>query len=313
MLRFTLRRLVSGVILLFVISTLAYLLLYLGAGDVGRRILGPTATAATVDLKNQQLGLDQPLVVRYLDWLRGAVTGDFGTSWFTNQPVTAAISSRLAVTLSLVIGATILSAIVAIVLGVWAARRRGAADRVVQVVSVLGFAIPGFLIAIALVNVFALGLHWFKPTGYVQLATSFPGWAASVTLPVVALAIGSIAAISQQIRGGVIDALRQDWVRTLRSRGLSENRIVYKHVLRNAGGPALAVLAVQFVGLLGGAVIIEQVFAIPGLGQVSVTATSQGDVPLVMGLVVAIGAIVVIVNLVIDLVQGFLNPKARLS
>jgi len=313
MLSFTLRRLVSGVILLFVISSLAYLLLYLGAGNVGRRILGSQASEATVALKNQQLGVDEPLITRYLSWLAHAVTGDFGTSWFTSQPVDQTITSRLAVTISLVIGATILSGVIATVLGVWAARRRGWADRVVQVVSVLGFAIPGFLIAIFLVNVFALGLGWFKPTGYVQIATSFSGWLGSVTLPIVALSIGAIAAIVQQVRGSVIDALRQDWVRTLRSRGLSENRVVFKHVLRNAGGPALAVLAVQFVGLVGGAVIVEQIFAIPGLGQVSVTATSQGDVPVVMGLVVAIGAIVVIVNLLIDLIQGFLNPKARVS
>lgn len=313
MLRFTIRRLVSGVILLFVISSLAYLLLYLGAGDVGRRILGPQASAETVALKNEQLGVDQPLLTRYLDWLGHAVTGDFGTSWFTFQPVDEAITSRLAVTISIVIGATILSGLIAIALGVWAARRRGWADKLVQVIAVLGFAIPGFLIAIFLVNVFALNLHWFRPTGYVQIGTSFTGWLGSVTLPILALSIGAIAAIVQQVRGSVIDALRQDWVRTLRSRGLSENRVIFKHVLRNAGGPALAVLAVQFIGLLGGAVIVEQIFAIPGLGQVSVVATSQGDVPLVMGLVVAIGTIVVLVNLVIDLLQGFLNPKARVS
>jgi peptide/nickel transport system permease protein len=299
--------------LLFAISTLAYFLLYLGAGDIGRRILGPTASAATVALKNKQLGLDQPVVERYIAWLGHAVTGDFGASWFTNQPVVGAITTRLAVTLSLVLGATVISAVIAVVLGVWAARRRGAADRTVQVVSVLGFAVPGFLIAIALVNVFALGLHWFHATGYVPFTTDPAGWVATVTLPVVALAIGSVAAVAQQIRGSVIDALRQDWVRTLRSRGLTENRVLFKHVLRNAGGPALAVLAVQFIGLLGGAVIIEQVFAIPGLGQVSVTATTQGDVPLVMGLVVATGSIVVVVNLVIDLAQGFLNPKARVA
>ncbi|MEN2740872.1 ABC transporter permease [Microbacterium sp. X-17] len=313
MLRFTVRRLVSGVILLFVISSAAFLLLNLGAGDVGRRILGPAATDATVTLKNQQLGLDQPVFTRYVEWLTGALRGDFGSSWFTNQPVDQAIFSRLAVTLSLVIGATIASGVIATVLGVWAARRRGWADKLVQVIAVLGFAIPGFLIAIFLVNVFALNLHWFKPTGYVQMSSSFPGWMSSVTLPIVALSIGAIAAIVQQVRGSVIDAQRQDWVRTLRSRGLSENRIVYKHVLRNAGGPALAVLAVQFIGLLGGAVIVEQIFAIPGLGQISVSATAQGDMPLVMGLVVAVGALVVIVNLLIDLIQGFLNPKVRVS
>ncbi|SDY60738.1 ABC transporter permease [Herbiconiux ginsengi] len=313
MLRFTVRRLVSGVILLFVISSVAFLLLNLGAGDVGRRILGPAATADTVALKNEQLGVSEPVIGRYFDWLGHALTGDFGTSWFTSQSVEQAIFSRLAVTLSIVIGATVVSGVIATVLGVWAARRRGWADKLVQVIAVLGFAIPGFLIAIFLVNVFALNLHWFKPTGYVQMSASFTGWLSSVTLPIAALSIGAIAAIVQQVRGSVIDAQRQDWVRTLRSRGLSENRIVYKHVLRNAGGPALAVLAVQFIGLVGGAVIVEQIFAIPGLGQISVSATAQGDVPLVMGLVVVVGALVVIVNLLIDLIQGFLNPKVRVS
>lgn len=299
--------------LLFAVSSVAFLLLNLAAGDVGRRILGPQASAETVALLNEKLGVNQPVVTRYLDWLASAVTGDFGSSWFTSQPVDQAIFSRLAVTLSIVVGATLLSGVVAVALGVWAARRRGWADKLVQVIAVLGFAIPGFLIAIFLVNVFALNLEWFKPTGYVQMSTSFTGWLSSVTLPVIALSIGAIAAIVQQVRGSVIDALRQDWVRTLRSRSLSENRIVFKHVLRNAGGPALAVLAVQFIGLVGGAVIVEQIFAIPGLGQISVTATAQGDVPLVMGLVVAVGALVVIVNLLIDLIQGFLNPKVRVS
>jgi peptide/nickel transport system permease protein len=313
MLRFVLRRLLSGVILLFVVSSLAYLLLYLGAGDIARQILGVSATQEQVVAKTAQLGLDQPLIPRYFNWLGHALTGDFGASWFTSQPVVAAISSRLAVTLSLVIGTTIVTAVVGTALGVWAARKRGAADRLVQIVSVLGFAIPGFLIAIFLVNIFALNLKLFKPTGFVQLSVSFPGWLSTVTLPIIALSIGAIASIAAQVRGSVIDTMRQDWVRTLRSRGLSENRVLYRHVLRNAGGPALAVLAVQFVGLLGGAIIVEQIFAIPGLGPIATNSTAQGDIPLVMGLVVVTAAIVVIVNIVIEILHGFLNPKARIS
>lgn len=313
MIRFIGRRLLSGIVLLFVISSVAFLLLYLGAGDTARTILGPSATQATVLQKKHELGLDRPLVTQYLDWLGNALHGNFGASWFSGQPVEQAITSRLSVTISLVIGATVISAIVSILLGVVAAMRGGWVDRLVQVIAVLGFAVPGFLVALALVNAFALHLHLFKPTGYVPLGTSPSGWLSSVTLPVIALAIGAIAGVAQQVRGSVSDALRQDWVRTLRSRGIGERRVVLKHVLRNAAGPALAVLAVQFVGLLGGAVIVEQVFSIPGLGQVSVTATGQGDVPLVMGLVVAVGAIVVLVNLVLDLLQGWLNPKARLA
>ncbi|MBO0985570.1 ABC transporter permease [Rathayibacter sp. SD072] len=313
MTRFILRRVISGIILVVLISIVAYALLYLGGGDIARRILGQNATPEAVAQRAAQLGLDQPIWLQYASWLGQAVTGNLGNSWFTGQPVTAAISTRLTVTLSLVVGATVISAVVAVVLGVWAAVRRGWADKLVQLVSILGFAIPGFLIALGLVTVFAINLRWFKPTGYVNFTDSPSGWIATVTLPILALAIGGIAGVAQQVRGSVIDALRQDYVRTLRSRGIPASRVVFQHVLRNAGGPALAVLAVQFIGLLGGAVIVEQIFAIPGLGQVAVTATTQGDIPLVMGLVLVTAIIVVIVNLLIDLAQGWLNPKVRLS
>ena len=313
MIRFILRRLVSGVILIFVISIVAFGLLYIGSGDIARRILGQNATQEIVDRKAAELGLNRPLYEQYWDWLTSAVQGDFGRSWFSGQLVTQGVTSRLAVTLSIVIGATLIAAIISVVIGVLAATRRGWIDRGLQFTSVLGFAIPGFLIALGLVLVFSINLKWFKATGYIPITTSFSGWMSSVTLPVIALAIGTIAAVAQQVRGSVIDALERDYVRTLRSRGLGMGRVVAKHVLRNAGGPALAVLAVQFVGLLGGAVIIEQIFALPGLGQLAVQATVQSDIPIVMGLVIVTASIVVIVNLLIDLAQAALNPKVRLS
>ena len=313
MIRFILRRLVSGVILIFVISIVAFGLLYIGSGDIARRILGQNATQEIVDRKAAELGLNRPLYEQYWDWLTSAVQGDFGRSWFSGQLVAQGVSSRLAVTLSIVIGATLIAAIISVVIGVLAATRRGWIDRGLQFTSVLGFAIPGFLIALGLVLVFSINLKWFKATGYIPITTSFSGWMSSVTLPVIALAIGTIAAVAQQVRGSVIDALERDYVRTLRSRGLGMGRVVAKHVLRNAGGPALAVLAVQFVGLLGGAVIIEQIFALPGLGQLAVQATVQSDIPIVMGLVIVTASIVVIVNLLIDLAQAALNPKVRLS
>jgi len=313
MLGFILRRLVSGVVLIFVISVIAYTLLYLGGGDIARRILGQSATPDTVAKKAAELGLDRPLPVQYLDWLTSAFQGDLGRSWFTGQLVSTGVTSRLAVTLSIVIGATLIAAIVSIILGVLAARRGGWIDNVVQFISVIGFAIPSFLIALVLVIAFAINLRLFKATGYIPITTSFSGWVASVTLPIIALAIGAIATVAQQVRGSVVDAMSKDYVRTLRSRGLGTNRVIYKHVLRNAGGPALAVLAVQFIGLLGGAVIIEQIFALPGIGQLAVQATTSGDIPIVMGVVIATAIIVVIVNLLIDLAQAALNPKVRLS
>ena len=309
---FIARRLISGAVLLVVITTLAFLLLYAGGGDIARKIMGDQATQEAVAQEARELALNRPVLSQYSDWLRHAVQGDLGVSWFNGQQVTRAVTTRLSVTLSLVIGAITVAALLAILLGVTAALRRGWADRVIQVGAVIAQAIPNFLVALFLVLVFAINLKLFRATGYVQPATNIGRWINSITLPVAALCIGSTASVTQQIRGSVIDTLRQDYVRTLRARGLSFRRTIFKHVLRNAGGPALAVLAVQFVGMLGGAVIIEQVFAIPGLGQISVLATQQGDIPLVMGLVLVMAVIVVIVNLAIDLIQGWLNPKVRL-
>lgn len=310
---FIARRLVSGVLLILAISVLAFALLYANSENIARRILGQNASAELVAQKTQELGLDRPLWQQYLDWLGGAIHGDFGRSWFTGELVATGVTSRFAVTLSIVLGATILAAIVGVLLGILAATRGGSVDRTVQVLSVLGFAIPGFLVALGLVLLFSIQLGWFKATGYIPLTTSFTGWLSSVTLPVIALAIATIVVVAQQVRGSVTDALGRDYVRTLRSRGLSTRRVVAKHVLRNAGGPALAVLAVQFIGLLGGAVIVEQVFAIPGLGQLAVSSTVKADIPMVMGLVIATALIVVVVNLLIDLAQAALNPKVRLS
>ncbi|MEV7394428.1 MULTISPECIES: ABC transporter permease [unclassified Streptomyces] len=313
MLGFVLRRLVAGVVLVVTLTTATFFLLYLSGGNIARRILGQQATQSTVLAKRHELGLDRPVLTQFGDWVTHALHGDFGSSWFSGQPVVDGITERVPVTLSLVIGATVLSAIVAVILGVVAATRRGWADRIVQILSVLGFAIPGFLLALGLVLLFAIKIHMFKPTGYTAFSDSPQQWLSAITLPVVALSLGPIAGVAAQVRGSVIDELRQDYVRTLRSRGLSERRVVFKHVLRNAAGPALSVLAVQFVGLLGGAVIVEQIFAIPGLGQLSVNATGQGDMPIVMGMVIATAVIVVLVNLAVDLLQGWLNPKVRVS
>jgi peptide/nickel transport system permease protein len=313
MITFLLRRLAAGVVLIVAIAIATFCMLYASGGDIARRILGPSASAEAVAQRTHELGLDRPLLLQFGDWAGSALRGDFGTSWFTSEPVANTIMSRLGVTLTLVVVATVLTAVVSVALGTLAARRGGLADSIVQVLAVVGFAVPNFLVAIGLVSAFALTLHWFAPTGYVPFTDDPVGWLRTATLPIIALALGSIAGVTQQVRGSMLDALGRDYVRTLRSRGLSENSVVFKHVLRNAAGPALAVLAVQFVSLFGGAVIVEQMLAIPGLGQTSVTATSQGDMPTVMGLVLATAAIVVVVNLVVDALQGVLNPKVRLS
>lgn len=311
MLKLIAKRLGTGVVLLFVISTLTFLLLVWGSGNIGRNILGVNASQEQVAAKNIELGLDQSISRQYADWLNGAVRGDFGRSWFGGESVTTALTNRLRVTLTIVTGAVLIGAIASVILGVTAAVRGGGTDRAVQAVGLVGFAIPGFLIAFALVAVFSLKLGWFGATGYVRPSESITGWLRSVSLPILSLSLASVASVSLQIRSAVKDSLGLDYVRTLRSRGLSSRRVLFKHIMRNASGPALAILGLQFIGLLGGAVIIERVFAIPGLGQVAVTSTQQGDIPLVMGLVVVMAVIVVVVNLAVDLTTAWLNPKAR--
>jgi peptide/nickel transport system permease protein len=313
MLLFLLRRLLAGLVTLVTLCVVAFFLLYLGTGDTARNIVGRTAAQEIVDRKQAELGLDRPLPVQFADWAVHTLQGDLGRSWFSGQPVLDALASRLPVTLSLTIGAVLVSAVLAVLLGALAAGRRGWIDRLVQVLSVTGAAIPGFLVALVLAVVFAITLRWFPATGYIKPTESVFGWLSTIALPIVALAIGATASVAQQVRGSMIDALRLDYVRTLRARGLPRSRVVYRHVLRNAAGPALSLLGLQFVVLFGGAVVVEQVFSLPGLGQSAVSATAQGDLPLVMGIVIVTALLVVVVNLVVDLAQAWLNPKVRLA
>lgn len=313
MLKYVLKRLGAGAVLLLVISSLTYFFLMLSGTGVARRLLGERATEEQVALKAQELGLDQPFLVRFFGWLTDALQGNLGRSWFSGEVVSTAIATRLPVTLSLVIGTTLVTAILAVALGVTAAVRRGWVDRVLQVFTLLGFALPGFWIALVLVRYFAIDLGWFPATGFISLSTSTGGWLSTVALPIAALSVGGVAGTAQQIRSSVISTLQQDYVRTLNSRGLSPARVIGRHVLRNASGPALTVLALQFVGLLGGAVIVEQIFALPGLGLLAINATTRGDIPIVMGVVVVMAVLVILVNLAMDILNGWLNPKARIA
>ncbi|HJW00101.1 MAG TPA: ABC transporter permease [Arthrobacter sp.] len=313
MINFLARRLLSGVVLILVITTIAYALIYSNAGNAARNILGESATAEDVAAKAQELGLDRPLHQQYFDWFSRAIGGDLGVSWFTNEPVSTLLANRLPVTLSMVILAVLVTAIISAILGVTAAVRGGWLDRLLQVVSVIGFSLPNFWVALVLVVLFAVAVPIFPATGYVPASESLSGWFLALILPVTALVLGGIASAAQQIRGAVIDVLDMDYVRTLRARGLSSSSVLLKHVLRNAAPPALTVLSLQFIALLGGAVVIERVFAIPGMGTLTINSSFQGDVPALMGVVVALVILVVIVNLVIDLANGWINPKARLQ
>ncbi|MER7555591.1 ABC transporter permease [Nocardioides sp. NPDC126508] len=313
MLAFLLRRLVSGVALVFVTATVTFFLTGMTGSDPARRILGPTATLAEVSAKRTELGLDRPLPQRYLDWLGGTLHGDLGMSWFTNQPVTTLVADALPVTMSIVVSAIVLTALLSIVLGVVAAVRGGWVDSSLQVLSVVGFAIPNFLVGLLLSVVFAVQLGLFPAIGYTPFAESPAGWVSSLTLPAIALAVGAVATVSTQTRGSLLDVLDRDYIRTLRSRGLPARSILLKHALRNAAPASLTVLSLQFIALISGAVVIEKVFGLNGIGERATSAAGQGDVPLVLGVVLLVVTLVVIVNLLADLLLGWLNPKVRIA
>lgn len=310
---FILRRLLSGALLLLVISALTYFLLFFSSKNIAINLLGDAATVEQIAAKEVELGLDQPILMRYANWLGEAVTGNLGTSWFSSEEIGPMLLGRLPVTLTLVIVTIVLSGIVATILGMTAAVRGGFIDRLVQILGVAGFAIPGFVLAIFLVSFFAIQLFLFPATGWVPFSEDPNMWFQSLVLPVTALLIGTVASSAQQFRSAMKAILEKDWVKTLRSRGLSESEILFKHVLRASAPAGLTILSLQFVGMLGGAVIIEQIFALPGLGFLALQSTGVGDTPVVMGVVVVTVIVVILVNLTVDLLNGWLNPKVRVQ
>lgn len=313
MITFVAKRIASGLALVFVVSSVTFFLMKASGSNPVRTLLGINATDEQIAQKTIELGLDRPVIIQYLSWLGGILRGDFGISWVNSEPVSTSLLNKLPVTLSLAITATAVAVIVGVALGIAAVRLGPVIDRVLQVLVILGAAVPAFWLALILSTTFAVQLRIFPAGGYVPLTESVTGWMTSITLPVTALVLGAAAALAQQVRNSMLDVFQQDFVRTLRSRGLSPTRILLVNVLRNASGSALAVVSLQFIGLLSGAIIIEQVFALPGIGAMAVAATSVSDVPVILGIVVVSVIVVVVVNLIVDIAYGWLNPKVRIA
>jgi peptide/nickel transport system permease protein len=307
------RRCVMAVPLLFVVSALTFILVSLTPGNAAEEILGTSATPDEYAAFNRALGLNLPLYEQYWNWLRRALTGDLGQSIFTGQPVTQAIGQRIPVTLSLLIGALLVSVVIGVGLGVFSALRGGAAGRAVDTLALIGFSLPAFWVGAELIVIFAVWQHWFPATGYVAITDSPAGWLRSLVLPVVSLSLYGIAATAKQTREAMLDVLASEYIRMARANGISPRSIVFRHALRNASLRVVTVLGIQAVGLLGGTVLVENVFALPGLGSLMVTAATQHDLPVVAGMVVYFTLIVVVINLVTDLAYAWLNPRVRIQ
>lgn len=307
------RRVVGAIPLLFIVSFLVFLLLDLMPGDAAAALAGENASAEKIQETRERLGLDESLLVRYVDWVSGAIHGDLGQSLFSSQSVTSTILERLPVTLSLTFLAMVLVVTVGMPLGILAARRPNSPlDRLLSAFASVSMSLPPFVTGLLLMIIFAVTLAWLPATGYVEIAQGgLGGWLRNLILPSIAVAAVPIAEIARQTRGALVDTLGTDYIRTVRAKGVRERDVLLRHALKNAGVPIATVLGLQVNRLLAGSVTVEFVFAMPGFGALAVNAVVQRDVPIILGVVMVSAVIVVVVNVMTDLSYGLFNPRLR--
>jgi peptide/nickel transport system permease protein len=309
--RTLLRRLILSIPLLFVVTVLTFVVTGLTPGSVAATILGTNATPAKIAALNQQLGLNQPTLVQYWHWLDHAVHGNLGTSVLTGESVTSILGNALPLTLSLIVGAVLVAVVVGIPLGVLSAQRAKSGGQVVDALSLVGYAVPNFFLGLIFGYLFSNVLNWFPAAGFTPLTQSFTGWLTSIVLPVATIGIPGAALLARQTRQSMLDVLGRDYIRSLRARGLPERSIIYKHALRNALGNVVTLLGIYVVGLLLATTLVENVFAMQGIGTVAVSATSQHDLPVLEGAALYFTIVVVIAFVLVDLTRAWLNPKLR--
>ena len=311
MIRFALGRLVSLTASLIVASIVIFAVVEVIPGDPAAFMLGVNARPDTIAALRAEMGLDEPLVARYAAWVGGMVQGDFGMSWTYKTPVATLIADRIWVSLPLAIYALALSTLVAFPAGIYAASRRGGAgDTAIMGATQLGVAIPNFWFAMILVLIFAINLRWFSAGG-------FPGWAdpfaaiKALTLPAIALALPQAAILARVMRSSLLDMLGEDFMRTARAKGLTHRQALWRHALRNALIQVLTIIGLQFSFLLAGAIIIEQVFFLPGLGRLIFQAISARDLIVVESVVMLLVFTVIMVNFIVDLTYAAVDPRLR--
>jgi ABC-type dipeptide/oligopeptide/nickel transport system permease component len=286
------------------VVTLVFVVLRVIPGDPAIQLAGDTAQRQDVEAVRRELGLDRPMGVQYLDYLRRVATGDLGVSFRTRSPVSAEIAARLGATLELAGAATVLTAVVGILAGAAAAhRRRGTLDNLLLAGGVFGLSLPSFWVGLVLIWLFAVQWHLLPVGGRGGLET--------LVLPAVSLALGPTAIMARTVRATMVDVLREDYVRTARAKGLPERVVLFSHALRNALLPAITLVGLNFGALLGGAVIVEAVFSWPGLGQLLLAALQTRDFPVIQGVTLALGVLFMLANLLVDLSYAVVDPRIR--
>ncbi len=306
------RRVLATIPVMLLVALFVFSLLYIAPGDPAAIIAGDQATPEDVDRIRASLGLDRPFLVRFLEWLWHVLQGDLGTSIFTNLPVTHMIAQRIEPTLALMLLTLILSLSVAIPMGVVAAWKHGTwIDRAVMCLAVFGFSTPVFVVGYLLAYVFALWLDWLPVQGYTPIAQGFLPFIRNLILPAVSLGLIYIALIARITRATMLEVLSQDYVRTARAKGVAQKQILFVHALKNAAVPIVTVVGIGVALLIGGAVVTESVFAIPGLGRLTVDAILRRDYPVIQGVVLLFSFLYVLVNLGVDLLYTLFDPRIR--
>lgn len=314
MLAYTLKRIVSLLPVLLVISIFIFLLAYITPGDPAAILLGMDATPADAAALNRRLGLDKPLVERYLIWMGNLLKGDMGTSYFMHQPVSRAIAEHLGPTLTLSLIAQLIAILTAIPAGLMAAEKRGSRiDGLLRTLSLFGVATPGFLLGLFLMLIFAVSLRWLPVAGYAPLSRGFWEHIRYFILPGVSLGLVQSALIMRMTRSSVLDVLHRNYITTARAKGLREGRILLVHAFRTAALPVLTVIGQSFGSLITGAVVTESLFNIPGLGQLIINAIRRRDFLVIQGVALCVTLIYTGINLVTDLLYGILDPRVRLE
>jgi len=312
--RALLPRLVSTVPTLLLIVLLSFLLLDLMPGDPAATLSPEGATPEQIELRRQQLGLDQGILTRFVEYVVNVSTGDFGTSFVTGASVTEMIRPAAPVTASLAVVTMLITIVVGLAAGFAAALNRNRwLDRAITAVAGVAMGVPAFVFSLVLLVAFALNNPWLPATGYQPLSSGFGTWLSFLILPSLALATNSTAELSRQVRGAVIDTLDQDFIRTARANGLPRRSILLKHTLRNSAIPMLTVLGMQLPRIVGSAIVVESIFAMPGLGMLTINAVLGRDIPTVQAIVLITGVVVLLSNLVIDFSYPLINPRLRVQ
>jgi peptide/nickel transport system permease protein len=306
------RRLLGTIPVMLVVAVFIFLMLRLTPSDPAAVIAGDNATTEQVAQIRTQLGLDRPMVEQFFIWSGKVLRGDLGESFFFKKTVASLIGERIEPTLSLALFTMVLAVLIAVPLGVLAAHRQGSwIDRIVMGFSVLGFSMPSFVVAYLLIYLFAVWLNWLPVQGYQRIAEGLGGWVRGLVLPSLTLSVIFVALIARMTRTSMLEVLSEDYIRTARAKGQSERKVLFRHALRNAAVPIVTVIGLAVALLIGGVIVTESVFTIPGLGRLTVDAVLARDYPTIQAVILLFSFVYVMINLTVDMMYTLLDPRIR--